>query len=377
MRIALLLLLYSSLASTPMSPQAPVVRGAAVSGHVYCADTQTPCRFASVTLQSAPPAAGSHDSGKAKTNSYAAATDLDGFYQLASVAPGEYYILGRLAGYLSPFDLASSMFQSGSPMAAKAIDSALSRITVDADGATTANLTLSRGAALGGTIRYDDGGLAINLPVHLFRKDANGSWKDYGGSGDSNLGPLGLAPHSDSRGRFYEPALPPGAYLVEITLPEAMLVPTTILDRQELKINITAGDALHVFNGEKYRIKNALPIDLKEGEERLDIDITIPSHALHLLRGVVTAKSNGHTVKQGHVSLLDPDDGTSLRQTELEENGTFVFRYVLSGTYVVTISPAEKGHDDELATDYEAFTTRLLVDGDLTNLAYTLAPARQ
>jgi hypothetical protein len=332
-----------------------------------------------VNLQSAPPAKSSNTLSTTATpsQSYSAATDIEGAFQIRGVAPGEYYILGRLAGYLSPYDLASSEFQGDSSLSSRALDVALTRIIVEADHTTTANLILARGASLGGTVRYDDGGLAINVPTHLFRKDGTGMWKPYRNSvGASALSPLGFSPHTDERGRFNDPGLPPGTYIIEATLPETTVVPTTILGRQSLNINITTGNALQVFDGDKYRLRDATPIELREGQDRPDIDIVLPTSGLHAIHGFVTAKSDGRSVTDGTVRLLDPDDRTTLRETALQDDGAFVFNYVVNGSYLVQIEAKADARASKPLVGYEPFTSQLLVETDIPNLVYTLTSAK-
>jgi len=99
-----------------------------VSGHLYCADSQTPCRFASVIIQSAPPIRdGKPVASDAPSHSYSSATDIDGAYQMSGVVPAEYYALGKLQGYLSAYDLAVSMYSGDSSSSAQALEIALWR----------------------------------------------------------------------------------------------------------------------------------------------------------------------------------------------------------------------------------------------------------
>src|SRR5260370_10835209 len=98
-----------------------------VSGHLYCADSQTPCRPAGSFIQSAPPIRdGKPVASDAPSHSYSSATDIDGAYQMSGVVPGECYALGKLQGYLSAYDLAVSMYSGDSLLSAQALEIALS-----------------------------------------------------------------------------------------------------------------------------------------------------------------------------------------------------------------------------------------------------------
>lgn len=378
MRLSLLFAIALASSLPMVSAQVATTPKGAVSGHVHCADSNAPCRFASVTIQSAPPAKNvtAVPTGL-QSHSYAAATDIEGAFQIDGVAPGEYYILGRLSGYLSPYDLAYNEFKDDPSLAQDAFDVALDRITVAPGATATANLTLSRGASLGGTVRYDDGGVAINVAVQLFRKDSSGKWKPYTNSaGVSSLAPLGFAPHTDDRGRFYEPGLPPGLYVVEASLPEATVLPQTISGRQSLNVDVVSGNAMRVYDGDKYRLRDARPIDLHEGEVRGDIDIDIPTTGLRSIYGTVTAKSDGQSVTHGTVRLLDPDDKTTLRQTTLQEDGSFVFHYVVNGSYLVQIDALAANGNGKASVGYEPLMAQLLVEADVPSAAYSLLPAK-
>lgn len=347
-----------------------------VSGRVFCSDTQTPCRFATVTIETAPPADAVETQPKER-HSYGGTTDLEGNFEIDNVADGDYYILAQLMGYLSPYDMAVGVAPKGSALSAKAVDAALSRITVVSGKATTANLALRRGAALAGTVRYDDGGLGINLPIMLYRQDMDGQWVAYANRvGDSSLAPLGFGAHTDDRGHFYEPGLPPGVYAVKVTLPIAEMMPQGIMGVNSLQVKITKGDALEVFSGNQYRLKDAAPVKFGEGDAS-EVDITIPITGLCSIHGNVTAKADRRPVTSGSVKLLDPADKSVLREADLDEDGDFDFRYVVAGSYLIEIESGEMrtGEGLLLRSGYQTVTAPLVVQGDIAALNYALTPA--
>jgi hypothetical protein len=374
--------LIATLATRGISPAqttpTPAPTGT-VSGHVFCADTHTPCRFASVTIEAVPQTKGdSPNPLTSKPRDYSASTDLDGAFQITGVIPGDYYVFARLTGYFLPYDLAVSEFSEDSPLRAKAIDAVLPKITVNAGLTTTSPLNLTSGASLSGTVRFDDGGVASILRLHLYRKDGSGKWKLYlNRSGDSVMAPLGLGTHTDSRGHFSELGLPQGVYCIEIMLPEVSNVSNTITGNPSVTYTVTTGDALRVYNGDKYRLRDATPIELHDGEDRSGIDINIPTNSLHSLRGVVVAKADGHTMTEGKVRLLDPDEKTMLRESRIEPDGTFSFRYLVKGAYLLRIEGASDSHDDKTGTTYEPIEVPLLVEKDVSDLSYSLTPAKK
>ncbi len=82
------------------SSQAQPQYTGSVSGHVYCADTNAPARFARVMLRPV-----GTSSGTTRENYFSqsqATTGLDGSFQMQNVAPGTYYVFASLTGYLNP-----------------------------------------------------------------------------------------------------------------------------------------------------------------------------------------------------------------------------------------------------------------------------------
>ena len=82
--------------------QTPAATGA-VTGHVVCADTNTPARLAVVVLRPVPVAKGSDPtSGLKVIEARRVQTMLDGAFYIPNVAPGTYFVLASMAGYISP-----------------------------------------------------------------------------------------------------------------------------------------------------------------------------------------------------------------------------------------------------------------------------------
>lgn len=347
-----------------------------VAGHVLCADTRTPCRFASVTIQSAPQKI---DIGPAPpSHSYAAASDLEGAFAMKDVAPGEYYISAVQTGYLSPYDLAANESAGAAGLKAQAVEIALQRVSVAAGQTATANVLLSRGASLSGTVRYEDGGLAITVPVKLYRKDGAGVWQPYTNSaGTGDFARLGFGPNTDDRGRFYAPGLPPGTYTVQTSLPESAMLLPNILDRKSMDIKMTQGGALRVFYGDVFRLKDAKAVELHDGEDRTELDIGIPTSGMYSLRGIVTPRQDARNVAAGRVRLLDPDDKGLLREALIEADGGFTFQNVVKGSYLVQVEGQDGSRGNPPGVRYEPLLVPLLVENDIANLSYTLKQARK
>ncbi len=357
MRLFTLMLLASAIAQAQAT--------GAVAGRVFCADTHTPCRFATVTIQTAPPR--SNEGGP-----------------LPKAGPSRRHRPGRRVPRRQ-----RRAWRILHPRRARRIHlairpgrergrgrpGALNRVTVTADGTATENLSLARGASLAGTVQYDDGGLGIRLAYYLYCRDSTGKWKLYHNHpGDSSLAPLGLQAHTDDRGHFYEPALPPGTYTVDVELPAALLLPDAIQGTRALTVLLTGGGALRTYYGNRPRLHQATPIELTEGADRSGVDITIPINGLHSVSGALTSKQDRRAFPYGAVRLLDPDDKTVLRETFVGNDGSFAFQYVAAGTYLVEIDP--HGNGNQSPVPYEAMTAPIQVETDLAGLTYALKPVK-
>ncbi|HEU5352500.1 MAG TPA: carboxypeptidase regulatory-like domain-containing protein [Terracidiphilus sp.] len=374
---ALSLALVGCAGATSLGQSAQTYTGA-VSGHVYCADTNTPCRFASVNLQSAPPErTGMAPSEVSPSHSYGAQADLNGSYRIEGVAPGQYFIVARYPGYVSGYDLAE-VHSIGEPtLSSPALRKYLTRITVTANQTTTADITLERGATIEGTVRYDDGAPGIGIPIRLFRKDDSGKWVFYNhGSDGSPFSMIALALGTDARGHYYKAGLPPGSYIVEVKLPEVSLVPTTIVGNQPLKMTDKGGDALCVFSGDKYRLEDATPVDVTAGEDLSGVDIDIPTVGLHSISGIVAMAGTGESVREGEVLLLDPKDKTELRRAEIQGDGSFEFNFVPSGNYLVRVDARSGGRGGVPLIVYAPLEMPMDIESDVTNLTLNVPNAK-
>jgi hypothetical protein len=85
------------------SAQKPPAFGS-VFGFVFCTDTNTPARLAYVVLRPVPSmkannsAPGATDGVEVRT----VQTSIDGSFSIPQVAPGRYYVLATMEGYISP-----------------------------------------------------------------------------------------------------------------------------------------------------------------------------------------------------------------------------------------------------------------------------------
>jgi len=307
-------------------PRKPDPSKGTVSGIALCSDTGKPARFAQVQLL---PAAmfDQHTAKNAEMDlDESATTGLDGRFTIEAVPPGDYLAYATLDGYLDPergLDLSRVKREDADLDLAATLSQWRGRlipITVSAQRTTNLPLELERGAALEGTVSYDDSSPAIGLRFQILRKDSKGAWFTVG----SGSGGWSLEEKSDSRGHFHIGNLPAGSYKISSLLP---------LRGEERSPHIWLGGGL--------RVKSAEVVKLSAGETRAGVDIVIPLSGLHNVAGAVTVGADGHSPAQATVSLLYADDHELARSMPLRKDGSFAFDYVPQGEYLLRITGAQ------------------------------------
>ncbi len=71
-------------------------------------------------------------------------------------------------------------------------------------------------------------------------------------------------------------------------------------------------------------------------------DITIPTDTFHSVRGLITAK-DGRPINTATITLTDTTDDTLILYGDMDDDGTFNFSRVPSGTYKLEATNAEIG----------------------------------
>lgn len=209
-----------------------------VTGHVFCEDTNAPARFARVMLEpvsdvsdavaqevrlhqrsaraSAP---GSQEPiltmpHPGKTNSVQAG--LDGSFTMKGVKPGVYYVMAEMSGYLSPLaGLSVEGRQHPTASVADLMAKALERVTVEAGRTAVVNVGLERGAAVSGTVSFDDGSPAVGVRVKAQREKSDGNWET---AELSAIDMFGSGITTNDLGQYRIAGLAAGHYVIEADL---------------------------------------------------------------------------------------------------------------------------------------------------------------
>ncbi len=315
-----------------------------VTGHVYCADTNAPARMASVMLE---PVHVVDEAGVVTTGSHsqitmtAVQTALDGTFAIPKVSPGAYYVVAYKPGYLSPLaTFPSDVLEHPSEEDRKRIAATVPKITVEAGLPASIDLRLERGAAISGTILFDDGTPAADLVVHALARHTQGE-KD-------TWSPLPATPiimsseaRTDDLGRYRIVGLAPRDYMVEVDL-----------ELQDRDIGITIGSGatsmmyrpvarISFFSGDTARKHDAKSFKLGPGEERTGEDISIPLSKLHTVSGELLAAHDGHVLTSGNLQLLDAEDKTEIEAIRLERaDSRFHLFFIPEGSYILHVDNA-------------------------------------
>jgi hypothetical protein len=367
--VRLLELLLISVAALDLLAQATGPATGAVMGHVYCADTNTPARMTRVRLEPVHNSPASSDAAGPTSSEMAAGgivqTAVDGSFMIPNVAPGRYYVLAVAAGYITPTLQQSTRGGSNRSGATNQTSPAIPQVDVQADQTAAIDIRMQRGAAVSGTIRYDDGSPAAGIHVGLVHlgelKAATANSDDVGVQGNEMTNDLG---------HYRISGVAAGKYTVESLLSHLDLVPNA---KRSSAFSDVMRSVLIVYSGDATRKNDAASFTLSPGEERTGEDITIPLSKLHSISGVVAAASDGHLVSSGNVELISPEDKELVVDAEIANDGTFHLEAVPEGSYTLRLhavrdrtTNSSSGHQ---FTDQEE---PLKVQSDIPNLALTV-----
>jgi hypothetical protein len=341
----LLLLALILIAASAQNDSAPKPATSTVTGHVYCADTNTPARLASVMLEPvrAVEEAGSHqgDSHGERLLLTAVQTTLDGSFVIPKVRPGTYYVVAYKTGYLSPLGtFPTEVLDHPSEEDRARIAATVPIVKVEAGLPASLDIRLERGAAISGTALFDDGSPAADLAVHALIRHGQGQKQSW-----TALPPtpfkMDSEVHTDDLGRYRLVGLAPRDYIVQIDL-----------ELQDRDFGVEIGGAggsrqdrsiarIAFYSGSATRKRDATSFKLAAGDEHNGEDITIPLSKLHTLSGELLSAHDGHVLNSGTVSLRDPDDQSEVESSKVgRADGKFHLLFIPEGNYTLHVSNA-------------------------------------
>jgi len=326
-----------------------------VTGHVTCGDTQLPAKFANVVLLEVPaqvtvaPKLDPNGDGEAalaamtsamqsigQTNMVQTQTALDGSYIATDVAPGEYYLFATQSGYVSPLNHIQALIAGGADL--KKPLPGIPVVHVVADHSAGGDVTMERGAAISGTISWDDGSPVTGaiMAVAPATGEAARPPSQFGMLAMVNV--FGAFSVSDDQGHYRIASLSPGDYVVQATVQSG----TQSGIGKGMNLNrLMAASPLVVFSPSAFRKAEAKPLTVHAGEDLRDQQMTLKMSGLHSVSGRVGSGDDHHGINQATVRLTDTQDKTFSRAASVDAVGNFTVTYVPAGTYSMKVSDAE------------------------------------
>jgi hypothetical protein len=313
-----------------------------VTGHVYCADSQKPARFANIRLQ---PVEGQE--GLFGGRGGFATTGSDGSFRITGVSAGEYYVDVMMPGYIQPLRGMLSSLENLAPEDRDRITAQLTRVSVAANQSANVQVMIYRGATIGGTVSFDDGAPAAGVTIQALLLPPNTSTKVAGSSQQQSF--AGFA-RTDDRGQFRLTGLGDGTYIV-------FAAPRSIFP---------------IYYGNTIERSHAKKLDLHAGDELPGADIQIPAAGMHSVSGVVVSQQDGHTLSRASVQLRLSSGDTGTISATTASDGTFRFNAVPDGKFTVQLMNA---YDSAARMGYSSSGQALEVDGtDVSDLVVNAAP---
>ena len=375
----LLSAIFTLSALSAQAQQSPYVVGSTLTGHVICGDTNAPARFAKVFLKSTapdhtgedfmkrieenmqkaaakngqqptpvkPPTEEQQRARAAAARSMSQATDmlnastvgLDGAYSFAGVKPGTYYVHAVYSGYIDPFDeFSPEELDSTDPAVHARILAKVPTITVTGTDSARADLRLDRGAVVSGRVLFDDGTPATGWLLSVIKPKSVEEDSSALAANMTQLLALGKGspiPMTDDVGHYRIAGLPAGDYILVATLHATALgiSASNFADGG-------SGISLTVYTGNTFSRTDAKSFNLIAGDEHSGIDITIPAHSLHNIIGHVTAKTDGHALNSGDITLTSKDNPTLHLKAAIRDDGSFHYEYLPPGVYSIKVEEA-------------------------------------
>jgi hypothetical protein len=301
-----------------------------------------------------------------------AQTGFDGTFTLPNVPPGSYYVVAAKAGYLPSRDYDDDN-DAAEPSPAEKSPIVLPRIEVQADQTASIDIRLERGAAVSGTVRFDDGSPAYVVqvvPLHL--------GKDKWVPSSTPILAVMFSPETDDLGHYRISGLRDREYVVMVQLTRTNLESKGTHEMGHYGVERST---LRIYSGDTPHISDAVPFKLAAGEERTGEDIVIPLSKLHSVNGVVTAASDGRVITGGHIVIEDPGEKESVVDAELGNDGSFHLEGVPEGTYRLRVRNARDTESqtltgpgnvnyssDKILHQFGDLEQLIKVEGDIPNL---------
>jgi hypothetical protein len=332
-----------------------------VMGHVMYGDTQRPARLATVMLFGVPehvtaaprplaPGASEAEQLKAmtaalgsigKTNMTQVQTGMEGAFTATDVPPGDYYVFGAAAGYVSPLNQVEAITASGADM--KLPLPGVPIVHVSADRETAIDVTLQRGASISGTISWDDGSpLAGAIFAVVPSKGEEKPPLQFRMLAMASL--FSSLSISDDLGHYRVTGLGPGKYILKAVVQAGA---QSGLGKGMNLAKAMAVTPLTVYAPATLHKTDARPIELQAGEAVRDEAVTLDLSKAHTVSGQVESAEDHHGINDAKVQITDVNDQDFTRSAAVDASGNFKVTFVPAGTYKIVVNGAEDTVPDD------------------------------
>ncbi|MCY7345912.1 MAG: carboxypeptidase-like regulatory domain-containing protein, partial [Pyrinomonadaceae bacterium] len=282
-----------------------------IRGRVIYADTGGVVRRAGLMLLP------SKGSGGGREN--AGLTNERGEFEIKNVAAGRYFVSVNIPGVVTPFSALSNFERIGSMQN----NPEMADVTRDfqevvVNGLTDIDITVAarRGAAISGRIIYADGESAIGVRVEVLRKK-DGKYSAvipniseiFGAMFGGAAGGL----KTDDRGVFRIAGLPAGDYIVRVMENVSHSEKENNREGEMMSLlGFNPNSMVATYYPNTDDVKKAEIVKIELGQERPEVNITIPNQTLHTINGIVINKATRQPVKGARVSIKNENAVTSL-----------------------------------------------------------------
>ena len=368
MRISPLILVVACVnlahAQQPPADRIPAALTGSVAGHISYANSQLPARFAEVILVHKPtdaelqpsvedkssrvarPGARRPETESTQVVSVSGRSGMDGSFRIDGIPAGDYLLVARIPGYLTPGAQAQSAPVRQQIASLPAVHVAIGQVA-------SANLTLSRGGVLGGRVQFADGSPVIGAPVtfqaadsRLAQTEEELSYLPLQNAEQENIGSFRVFQGNrttDDEGHFRISGLLPGKYLV-VTMITTDQGAAQVLVGNQYSLRGTGNGGMPqpmtVYEPGVFRRKDAKVFEIHADEQLLDADIKVDPSGLHTVRGRLVAGDDRHAPKQATVQLRE-SGSTDLRDmgdlAQSAPDGSFQIANVPAGTYTLAV----------------------------------------
>jgi Carboxypeptidase regulatory-like domain len=254
----------------------------------------------------------------------AAQADEEGWYAFHDVKPGGYLVSAIMPGYPPIVSGQRTPWERGD-LVAMGADRAEVRV----------DLSLRRGDAIAGRVVDEYGDPVENVAVSVAAIRMVGGRRQLVGAPRAAIRTSG---RTDDRGRYRIFGLPSGQFVVAAAVGQREpLVPTIDLP----------GYARTYYPG-TLAPAEAVPVEVRDGEDRLNVDITLVKGGTARVAGRVLAANGAPAVATVSLAPSYRSGAVATGVRSVKADGTFAFADVAPGEYVVQaarnrVNPATEG----------------------------------